>query len=152
MRLYTFINFYLSQIQQGIQTAHILGDLCIKKLPMNQTKMLYDYLENHKTIIVCNGGNSASIWELCQFFKNERNPYPFSYFCEDGDSLGGALTGVGIVLPEEIYGAVKVDSTYPPAYYYEYAAGSPDVKRYYEDCGNCYEYELINRIKSFRLA
>lgn len=143
MRLYTFMHVYISSIQQGIQTAHIVGELNNEYSPM-----VVDWQQEHKTIIVCNGGNSKSIKELIAFFCDRRNPYPFAGFYEDEDSMEGMCTGVGIILPEEIYEAkmksVPIDS-----------GGFVEIGYEFENkiytC-TTYEYELIKRIKSAPLA
>ena len=147
MRLYTFINCYLSQIQQGIQTAHILGEL-VKNAELRIHKEdINSFLEHHKTIIVCNGGNNASIRELVEFFSDEQNPYPFATFHEDGDSLDGALTGVGILLPHQIYD-VRWDRE-KECYIHESAPGYTNEITLEK---NGYFFELTDKIKSFRLA
>lgn len=146
MRLYTFINAYLSQIQQGIQTAHILGELINSHRTRAQDEFLGDWIQNHKTIIVCNGGNAQSIRDLTEFFKNKKNPYQFATFHEDGDSLDGALTGVGIILPETIYDVYWDRDA--EAYVQELENG--DLVYIRETAG--FFFELIKQIKSFRLA
>lgn len=110
MRLYTFINMYLSSIQQGIQTAHIVHELFNKYLHNNVARpyeLLYDWSENHKTIIVLNGGDAFDIDNLYHFLLKDENPYPFASFHESEDALWGVTTGVGIVLPESIYTTVE---------------------------------------------
>lgn len=170
MRLYTFCNCYLSSIQQGIQTAHILGELhnmatanCITvasdtKIGSVTQEVLYDkaalmikdWSEQHKTIIVCNGGNAAMIRELITFFDTPENPFPWATFNEDNDSLDGALTGVGIILPEEIYDAKfspapsEGTGVYRPAFYFD------ESGKIYEE--GTYLFDLIKNVKSKRLA
>lgn len=110
MRLYTFCNYYLSSIQQGIQSAHVLAEMFNKyrtarHRPLDQEGMLWDWSTIHKTMVVLNGGNSADIEDLYSFFFAHQHVsiYPFAKFHEDRDSLHGALTCVGIILPNEIY-------------------------------------------------
>ena len=117
MRFYGFGNYYLSSLQQGLQSAHVIGDLFVKyditdlrPIPqpehVNQVEKfetLFDWAKNHKTMVLLNGGNSADLDDLHTFLSNEANPYPFTKFHEDQQSLCGALTYVGIVLPEKIY-------------------------------------------------
>lgn len=149
MRLYTFINYYLSSIQQGIQTAHIVGELFNQVHQLTtpyKAKMICDWSMKHKTILTCNGGNSASIRDLESLFASNQNPYPYARFNEDEDSLDGALTGVGIVLPEEIYGAVY-DKDYDAYIYFNW--DGIQVKVYNSDT---FEYNLIKTIKSAPLA
>lgn len=107
MRAYFFGNMYLSQIQQGIQAAHVLGEMFIKydqsSADAQKVEMLYEWAHGHKTMILLNGGYSETIRGLLLFFTDEANPYPFAPFYEGKDALDGALTDVGIILPEKIY-------------------------------------------------
>jgi len=107
MRAYFFGNMYLSHIQQGIQAAHVVGELFVRynanSPEYQKVEMLYEWAENHKTMILLNGGYSATIRSLFQFLDSEDNPYPFAPFHEGQDALDGALTDVGIILPEKIY-------------------------------------------------
>jgi hypothetical protein len=119
MRIYCFGNFYLSSIQQGIQGLHALGELVVKYGMKSkeefgvrerheiQSSILADFLCNHKTAIVCNGGAQKSLQDLYVFFKQGfsegKNDFPYSQFKEEQDALNGALTCVAIVLPARIY-------------------------------------------------
>lgn len=104
MRLYTFTNMYLSPIQKGIQSAHLVHELFNKyESSYDERDTLYDWSTNHKTMIVLNGGYSETLSALNDLFCHTRNPYPFTTFHESKEALGGALTCVGIVLPEKIY-------------------------------------------------
>lgn len=100
MRLYTFINVYLSSIQQGIQSAHVVGELSLQSGPMFE-----DWAVLHKTIIVCNGGNNDDLYNLYAFF-NQNSTYPWASFSEDMASLNGTLTAIGIILPEFIWSEI----------------------------------------------
>lgn len=104
MRYYGFTNFYLSSIQQGIQNAHCVADMFVKYC-VNNTKLfdLMDWAQKHKTMVLLNGGNQASILELATFFDSPDNPFPWAPFNEDFESLNNCVTTVGIVLPERIY-------------------------------------------------
>lgn len=107
MRLYTFVNCYLSSIQQGIQTGHILGEIVNKYQVYSCTrpKQVYNFLRVHKTFIVCNAGNFYGVMDYVGLFDRIENPFPWSYFKEDQQSLAGLITGVGIILPKEVYAA-----------------------------------------------
>ena len=105
MRAYFFGNMYLSSIQQGIQAAHAVHDMFVR-YPTREHgggNYLWDWATDHKTMILLNGGYADTIKELVNFFNNSDNPYPFAAFHEEEASLNGALTTVGIVLPEKIY-------------------------------------------------
>ena len=107
MRFYGFGNYYLSSLQQGLQAAHAAVDLAMKcssrRCDDDTWNQYVDWAENHKTMVLLNGGNSADLQELFDFLNCEENPYPFVKFHEDDISLNGALTYVGAVLPPKIY-------------------------------------------------
>lgn len=118
MRAYFFGNMYLSSIQQGIQGAHVLGEMYTKYLPINlstnseavftvseQAVTLTDWARNHKTMIFLNAGYSEEIRELLKLFVSPKNSYPWAEFNESTEALDGTLTCIGIILPERIYGA-----------------------------------------------
>lgn len=105
LRLYTFTNFYLSAIQQGIQPAHSQNELMMAAAlgEMPASDMLYDWAENHKTIICLNGGDNKGINEWCGFLHHTDNQFPFAPFFESEDALGGIMTSVAVVLPARIF-------------------------------------------------
>ncbi|TFH02542.1 MAG: hypothetical protein E4H14_17545 [Candidatus Thorarchaeota archaeon] len=106
MRLYTFCNYYLSSIQQGIQSAHLVHDLFVKYQEDGlESYNLFEWASKHKTMVVLNGGNSEdllSMYTNLGLFAIKMN-YPHALFCEDKASLNSAVTCVGAVLPEPIY-------------------------------------------------
>lgn len=111
MRLYTFTNFMLSSIQQGIQSSHVISDLFIKytnELHDIHTPdaVLYDWAKTHKTMICLNGGNNEALENL--YYANlvpigTSLGLPHTEFHEDEQSLGGIMTCCGIVVPAYIY-------------------------------------------------
>lgn len=109
MRAYFFGNLYMSSIQQGIQAAHAVADMFIKYSNENEPNYhpLREWATDHKTMILLNAGYSSEIRNLVNFFQHPDNPYPWCEFHEGQDALDGALTTVGIILPEEIYGTSK---------------------------------------------
>lgn len=105
MRAYFWGNYYLSQIQQGIQALHCVVDIQYKYKYESSTipVMINDWATNHKTVILLNGGNQKGLMDIHNFLATNENPYPYGYFCEDEMSLNDCLTCVGIILPEKIY-------------------------------------------------
>ena len=109
LRLYTFVHAYMSPIQHGIQTAHIVGDLLTMSAhtPRQRTQhqIAYDWATDHKTIIVLNGGNSQSLLNILDVLSTMSNALslPCVSFYEDGVSMELMRTAVGIVVPESIY-------------------------------------------------
>jgi hypothetical protein len=110
MRLYTFGNYYLSSIQQGIQAAHLTAELFTKYT--NELRdvhtpdgVLYEWATNHKTMVCLNGGNNSELAEISDklFFLGKALGLPSTEFREDVDSLGGITTCCGIVVPTYLY-------------------------------------------------
>ncbi|AUS02829.1 hypothetical protein NVP2275O_248 [Vibrio phage 2.275.O._10N.286.54.E11] len=99
----------MSGIHAGIQTSHSLHEMFVKYQHAGSPKTkaaqdtLFDWARNHKTTIVLNGGMQENLEDLFYFLGMDANPYPFAKFHEADFSLNGALTNVGIVLPEAIY-------------------------------------------------
>lgn len=103
LRAYFFTNYYLSQIQRGIQSGHCIAELFLKYSKRSKNgEMLYEWAKNHKTMIVLNGGNARAISSLSLFCNNYID-LPGVVFNEDEDSLGRAITCFGIVVPQRIY-------------------------------------------------
>lgn len=139
-RLYSFINCYLSSIQQGIQTAHLVSEILTN--PRNDSSNYIDiWARNHKTIIVCNGGNNKSLMEIYDLFQERNNIFPWVTFYEDMESLDSILTGIGIILPDDIY-----DSTF------DYVNKVWVTKSGLIYVSDTYQYRLIDMIKHVKLS
>lgn len=125
MRCYTFGNYYMSSIQQGIQAAHSISELFVKyydfELDDNSSVLeqeryfikesLYDWAENHKTMVCLNGGALGDLKNIRELMLDPENKYAWSTFYEDEHSLGEILTNIAIILPESIYdSAAKIRS------------------------------------------
>lgn len=111
MRYYSFTNFMLSSIQQGIQPAHCVADMFIKYSDESrQRATLLDWATNHKTMICLNGGNAAGIRETYAQLETfgEALHLPFCNFHEDEQSLDSTMTCCGIVVPEYLYTAAGI--------------------------------------------
>lgn len=108
MIYYGFGNYYLSSIQQGIQNAHVITKISVKYKPLSAQHSQYiNWATNHFTMCCLNGGNSKDLDSLINIFDVDENPFPWSVFYEDDQSLNGALTAVGIILPSKIYDTAK---------------------------------------------
>lgn len=95
---------YLSSLQVGLQSAHVLSEMFLK---FPDSDDLRTWASEHKTMILLNGGYSSTLHEIYDALEDTDNPYPFAKFHESEDALDGALTCVGIILPEEIYEVSK---------------------------------------------
>lgn len=168
MRFYGFGNYYLSSLQQGLQAGHAAVDLHVKYNILEHghfdiapcQKMYNDWAQNHKTMVLLNGGNSADLQELYDFLYCEENPYPFVKFHEDEASLNGALTYVGMILPPNIYDTAAVLRRTRGAFYNEElgAVQIPNVQ-VGEDADafvlvqmSEFEFNLMQRLNLYGLA
>lgn len=113
MRFYSFVNaLYMSQVQWGIQTQHCTADMFVRYdhgqlTPQRDT--LFTWAKYHKTTIILNGGNCADLQNLnveLQEYTRELQ-LPNCAFREDVQSLNGALTCVGVVVPEIVYNTAQ---------------------------------------------
>jgi hypothetical protein len=105
-RMYSLTNMYLSGLQKGLQTGHMIAEMFLKyeeneeNMPM-QYDILQKWARKDKTIIILDGGNCNSLWSIV--VNAEMTLFPYASFYEDTDSLGGALTCVGVLLPDKYY-------------------------------------------------
>jgi len=161
MRLYSFVaGLYLSQLQRGLQTAHVLGELNSKYedhganlARMEKQQLLREWQRKHKTIIIASAMTAGEVRRLHEQLKTLTADWqpsvmqmPVAMFCEDIESADGMATAVGIVVPQHYYDTkfVKgqpVPSTEQPAGAslsemkwtpdaYEYTAEDGSVTRY----------------------
>lgn len=153
LRLYTFCNFYLSSIQQGIQSAHVVHSLFVKYPSFESNSILWDWAQNDKTMIVLNGGAFADINQsfltTSALNLNHHNVLlPFERFSEDDYSLGGIMTCWGIVLPKRIYDAKYDEAT--GSYFYTDDQVMPPTRHDYAN--GTPEFTFIKMLKSCSLA
>lgn len=108
LRCYTFTNFMLSPIQQGIQSGHAAMELVNRYMVFEGwqngfAEPVAEWISYHKTIVCLNGGNADGIREIKLFLDEGYNPFPYAGFCEDHESLDGSLTSVAVILPARIF-------------------------------------------------
>lgn len=109
MRFYSFVaGHYLSPLQCGLQTAHAVSEMSIEPLG---SPLFYRWAAEHKTIIILNAINSKGVIEAAARLKEfaVELDLPYSLFCEDEESLNGAATAAGIIVPEKYYAAEKTE-------------------------------------------
>lgn len=102
-KLYSFVNTYLSDLQKGLQTAHVVSEMVNKycgDLPTN-LEALAQWVAADKSILIFNGGNHKSLTEFRVECTRPENPYLFTFFEEDWESLNQSCTAVGLLLPEK---------------------------------------------------
>lgn len=108
LRGYFFGNFYLSSIQQGIQACHVIQQMITNDSYSEfqnsmAAKMLHDWNKYDKTIILLNGGDCEMLEDVKTSLSILAPGFPRGYFVESTGALNGALTCVGVILPEYIY-------------------------------------------------
>lgn len=114
---YVWVNgLYLSDKQFGIQTAHCIAEMSLQ----NPQEVYNEWAKNNKTIIMFDGKNSGTLKKISKILNCLRNYHlvdgpaiPVAEFREDEESLNGALTSVGVIIPED-FRALKYD--YSPSY------------------------------------
>jgi hypothetical protein len=117
LRLYSFVNFYLSSIQQGIQTGHCAVDLvrkyanAVHAMDVKPCDMVAEWADKHKTFIILNGGDFDGIMAASKVV--EESGYPFAFFHESAGALAGVRTCVSVVLPENLFNARIAPDTNP---------------------------------------
>jgi hypothetical protein len=115
MRAYFFANSWLSGIQKGLQSAHVVAEMAQAEFAMEgehdgHDNPFQEWAEKHKTIIILEGGTHANLLSICEVL--ERGPLCWSDFSEDEESLNKAMTCVGVIVPERIYEAARVVRQY----------------------------------------
>jgi len=149
MRLYSLINFYISDLQRGLQTAHCVSEISTRYVKTSPEHDVFeDWAINHKTIIILNGGNSAMLRSACEILGDSavKLNLPWSAFHEDENSLDGALTSVAIIVGPEIY-AARIYPEMPESYIYF----TPERKGIRHHKGSA-EFALCQFLQSMRLA
>ncbi|KKM67218.1 hypothetical protein LCGC14_1473340 [marine sediment metagenome] len=152
MRAYYFGNMYLSSIQQGIQAAHATHGLFNKYAASEKAETLFNWSQNHKTMILLNGGYSENLRKIIALFGHNENPYPWAFFNESEEAADGLLTSVGIVLPEKIYvtaAAMKGDEDFVSRLR-ETGSWNPCDDEHYEI--SKYEFDLCLELNKYGLA
>lgn len=168
-RLYCFVNFYLSSIQQGIQSAHVTHSMFVK-YPIEAgcdlegrlgSSILWDWAKNDKTMIVLNGGAGPGIYSIYDTLQTLQVEYegeklPYECFNED-ESLDGMMTSVGVVVPKCFYDARLIKNEHSALYgedVYVYDIKEDEdthiVRTVYHP--ETPEYKFISILKSCRLA
>ena len=123
-RVYCFTHFALSGIQCGIQSLHATVELCgAHGFGSKRSKNIEEWASHHKTVIVLNGGNSAMLKNLKEMLVDiEDGDGPvglldFATFEEDDSTMGGIMTAIAVLVPEEIWGAETYDEDIPWSWY-----------------------------------
>ena len=110
LRMYFFVPYNISDIQQGIQAGHALGRYCLRYGRHDPNHIVWDFLEKFETWIVLNGGTTnderdfeaipAGSLNLIGDQLND-NDIEFSYMIEP--DLNHALTALCIICDERVF-------------------------------------------------
>ncbi len=160
LRFYCFVNFYLSSMQQGIQTGHCSVDLVRKYTTTNalvgteMTELVEMWADNYKTYIILNGGDADRIDELTRIIAT--GDFPFCVFHEAEGALKGVQTCVGLILPECVFKArpavVTKDGNIVNAFVAEIEDDNTGAILRYEYPEDHSWYELIKAVVGSRMA
>lgn len=134
LKAYFFQNMYLQGIHAGIQSAHTLATMFTTYTSESREKyeMLHEWANSYETIVVLNGGNSGNLHWIADLLSCSDNYMPWACFCESEDALNGALTNIGIIVPEK-YWKTKIK----------------DLEN--TDCYTSWELEFMEVLQSCRL-
>jgi len=155
-RLYAFVaNHYLSQLQLGLQTAHVVGNMSIKyDDDRHEDAAFRTWAAEDKTIIILGAGNHAGVLACwAETIRTNTMALPQSIFFEDEQSMNGMATACGVVVPQKYWGAVFVDVDPEGLHRGPHWKYVDAVTEYVERYPLTHpEGQFINHIKSFRLA
>src|SRR5277367_6284157 len=166
LRLYSFVNFYLSSIQQGIQTGHAAVDLVRRyradRIPAgaawnkdveDQIDMAVKWADDYKTFIILNGGDADGVIKALSVLSV--SGFPYIEFHEGEEALHGIMTCCAVVLPESIFNAryrepdiMQSLRDLEPVYQYV-DPETTQITAYYPGHKH---YELIKLLKASKLA
>lgn len=104
---YVWVNWlYMNEKQWGIQTAHCISDMSMMEFGQDTYRK---WAADDKTIIMYNGTNSGTIkrvYSILQFAARNLHKVgievPHVIFHEDAESLDGAVTACGFILPDAV--------------------------------------------------
>lgn len=144
-RLYSLVaGLYLSKIQCGIQTAHLVSEMSL-----HRDEVYNEWASQDKTIIVLNALNHAIVSETHAQLEQLGSVLglPTGIFCEDEVSMNNMATATGIIVPAMLHQAellktpdgVEVAVLRTEQADYVYPEESP-------------EHQLVRLLKRFKLV
>ena len=154
-RLYTFVaNHYLSPLQCGLQTAHVVSELAAaySDPSFKQHHFFQQWASLDKTIIICGAGNQQGVLD-CHERLAALAPLlllPFALFREDEQSMNGMATACGVLVPQEYWDVVYEPEFNRWAYSEKDTTGTVTRICSYEETSAAEQF--ISHIKGYRLA
>lgn len=150
-RLYSFVaNLYLSPLQCGLQTGHVVSELSVQKNRHHRDTAYKTWAEQDKTIIICGALHHGGVLECFAELQriNSALLLPCALFYEDEVSMNNMATACGAIVPKEYYDAKWVAVTSEDGYW-EYINEACKSTRYFMTHP---EGQFISHIKKYRLA
>jgi hypothetical protein len=105
-RLYAFVaNHYLSQLQLGLQTAHVVGSMSVKYDDDSREDGAFRiWAAQDKTIIILGAGNHQGVIDCyTEITRTNTMALPRAIFYEDEESMNDMATACGVVVPEKYW-------------------------------------------------
>jgi hypothetical protein len=110
LRMYFFVPYNISEIQKSIQAGHSSLEYAYK---FGETNLFKNFMENHKTWIILNGGTTrtniespGSMQEILSsiFVFNEQHPdYKIKYSIFHEPDLNDAMTAICFICDERVW-------------------------------------------------
>lgn len=151
LRLYSIVaHHYLSPLQCGLQTAHVVAELSLYKSNTDQAQDFNAWAHTDKTIIILGAGNHAGVLDAYDTLQPLANQLgiPCAIFREDEQSMNGMATACGLVVEEELW-AAQLNTDPVAGDRWEYIDANFNVTLY--DAGSV-KGQFIQKLKSYRLA
>jgi hypothetical protein len=141
LRMYFFVPYNISPIQQGIQAGHALGRHCLKYGRHDPNHIVWEFLEKFETFVILNGGttNDERDFEMIPAGslnvigdQLQDNDIEFAFMIEP--DLNHALTALSFIADERVFNR----KDYPDFLDYIF-----DVKMYPEARGEVPEVNYV---------
>lgn len=110
LRMYFFVPYNISPIQQGIQAGHALGRHCLKYGRYNPNHIVWKFLEKWETFVILNGGTTNDKRDFEAIPAGSLNvigdqllehDFEFAYMIEP--DLNNALTAISFICDERVF-------------------------------------------------
>ena len=119
-RLYFFALYNISGIQCGIQCGHAALEYVDKYYFRSEDWMhkdaIMDFVRNHKTFIILNGGTSETMHDRCK----ELDALGIDHACFHEPDLNGSMTAIAFLVNEPDYAPSDTQIIYKTNPVYEY--------------------------------
>jgi hypothetical protein len=160
-RLYSFVaGLYLSPLQRGLQTAHIVSELAAQAMDglAGQIHAFSEWASKDKTIIICEASNYKGILDCWAELKRtgiDTGLVMGAIFRENEESMNCMATACGVLVPRKYWDVewVADEFAYGGGYWRHSKVDQPLSPSDYD----CYwlthaEGQFISHIKKYRLT